>query len=193
MKNSILSLSLILCGLVAFANEPGENVKMSNAASISVELGEEAMVNVQVLDDSRGKARITILKNSGTKLFTETINYSKSFRKGYDLSDQKPGAYTFVVHRDGKDYTHQVFIPTTSREDVFATVTRLENNAVNVKILHEDVPVEIKIVNSEGRKVFSKTYTRDSNFQQKFDLSAYKGKQLTMYISGEKSFIRKNI
>ena len=90
-------------------------------------------------------------------------------------------------------FRQTVFHSELVQEDVYATIQSVDKNKINVKVLHNDTPVDISLTTLDGRTLYQKTYLNRSNFQQQFDLSAFEGQPVIATISGQKSYIRFNL
>ncbi len=190
MKKLTIALAAVLTlGVTAgFGMEPPYSVSEKNP--ISLQYDDQGKLNLKVLAADKGRMRLQVYQASGKKLFEDQINYKGAFQLPIDMSELGPGEYKVVL--DGSDISHEqeVFQSALTFEDVHASMQDLENDRYAIKVLHEGVPVKVEIQTKEGKTIYNKTYLRKSNFEQVFDLSAYKGQDLTATISGEKSYIR---
>ncbi len=184
-------IMLFVCAAVVAA--PNTEQHEDDIRPVSIQISENGKVNLRIMDQSRGKVNVSIFKSSGVKVFDENISYNKSFVMPIDLSNQDQGNFRFVVKKDDEKYVQEVFNSKMSENDIHASMEELSSGMYNLKIRHNNVPVKIVILDKEGQRLFSKTYIKASNFQQVFDLSRIKDEDLTVSISGQKSYIRFNL
>ncbi len=164
--------------------------KRAELKPVSIELQDEGKVNLTVLDNQKGQVDVEIYKESGQKVFEESIRYNKSFTLPIDLSLQDQGTYRISVRGDDIKHEQNVFNSKMYMEDVIAEIREVEDGKYMVKVLHDNTPVTVTLSDSDKRILYKKTYHRDSNFEQLFDVSQLRNKDLTISISGRKSYIR---
>jgi hypothetical protein len=196
-------LSAIAIAVVAgsvFASDPKNRSKRKifstrkiNYEHVSLGVINDSKLNLHVRGDKNGQVDVAIYHESGKCLFQEKINYKNSFNLPVDLSNKNEGNYKFVVVGKDVHFEQQVFHSKMYTEDVVVKIKKLNEGIYNVRVLHDKVPVEIKIYNKKGDVFYSKVYKRKANFEQRFNLRYIKGQDLEIAISGQKSYIRKSL
>jgi flagellar hook assembly protein FlgD len=190
MKKVVLIVAIIAFSVsTVFATEPDGKKNEENVESKSVQVSklDEGKFVLKLIDD-QGKVDINIYAENGKKVFEDKINYKKPFKKVYDFSRQEEGVYRFEVDGD-VELEQQVFYSELHLEDVYSELTEKENGQVELFVRHSNVPVKVRIEDKNGRIVYRRTYFKSSNFKQKFDVSKLSSQELTMTVSGRKSFI----
>ncbi len=183
------ALAAIVAG-AAFANTGNEKNNRVKKGPVSIEVTDEGKVKLIVRDENKGRVNIEIFKDDGKKLFEKSVGYKKSFSMPFDLSQQEEGTFKFVVKGNGLLYEQEVFNSKLHTKDVYATIDEVDDKIYNVTVRHEGIPVLITIRDEKGRKIYSRTYLQDSNFQQRFDLRQVESENVEITISGQKSYIR---
>jgi len=190
MKKVVLIVAIIaFSASTVFATETDDKNKEEKVEGNSVQVDklEEGKFVLKLIDD-QGKVDINIYAENGRKVFQDKINYKKPFKKVYDFSRQEEGVYRFEVEGD-VELKQQVFHSEMHLEDVYSELTENDNGKVELFVRHSNVPVKVRIEDKNGRIVYSRTYLKSSNFKQTFDVSKLSSQELTMTVSGRKSFI----
>jgi len=176
MKKFFLTVVFgIVLSATTFATTTGDvkDVKVSSVESDKVEL--------TYLSDGECKVKVNIYNQEGTRLFSESIKNSKSFKKAYDLSKLPVGEYEFEIIDNKKVVSEKVKVA-PSEEDlryIKASVVKEEGDKYSVKVIGEIVdPIAVNIYDKYGKLVYGDLIDIKNSFSRMYDLSKSFGKDV---------------
>ena len=192
-KATTLVLALLIASAPLFANNGNKNTNPGASTNFEISKAEGDTYVLELNSETSGFVKVRIVEGVSNLLHEKTISYDGNVKVPFNLSELGEGSYTFVVEGPGIKGTQKVFLSKMHQQDVAAFVQEIGNDKVKVTVFHDDVPVNISLVNGKGNKYFERSLKLTNNFVQVFDLSDVKEENMTVVIKGKKSAIAKTL
>jgi hypothetical protein len=187
----IFKTSLVLFGILSTLNANAGNeinpldLKKTNGKKVSFTLNDKKKVKLSIYD------------SNDDLIFKENLSGNKLVRT-YDLAEFPEGDYFIEAESDLKISKYKIEvkgkIATLSPEavsEIFKPIFDYNSNSkkLEINLLNpENVPVIIKIYDSNSELLYSKTCT-SNDFIKTYDLSKLKGEEYTVLVTyGDKTF-----
>ena len=191
--SSIVILSFFV--LSAFANtgnNPGDKNKITESSK--VEYGIYPIINtnkIRVSYKKSGNEKLTVSIYDAKKnlLFSDVQKNATSLKCNYNLDRIGKGTYYVKLTSGDFEANQKVVIGSDAVSKFSAYLSpNLEGNKVRIAYQHAESPVFISVLNSDGKKLFSKEVTDVQNFSSLFNLSSLdKGDYTIRVTSNNKS------
>ena len=190
-KVTSLALALLIAACPLFANngKDGSKSKTSDKFTITKEADDTFALNINSVEP--GFVKVKILSDANQLLHEKTISFKHSVKVPFNMAELEEGNYTFALEGPVVQGQQKVFLSKMHEEDVAAFIQELGDNQVKLTVYHDNIPVSVSLVDSNGNKYFDKSLKLENNFVQVFDLSDVKDKNMTVVVRGEKTTISK--
>lgn len=190
-KATIFAFALIMVMTPLFASN-GKNISNDDdMEDFTISRLADNTYVLEVKAEEAGFVNVRITGGATDLIHEKTISYEGNVKVPFNLSELKEGNYTFAVEGPSIRGKQEIFLSKMHQEDVAVLVEEIGNDKVKVTVFHEDVPVNITLVNGKGNKYFERSLKLTNNFVQVFDLSDVKEENMTVVVKGRKSYIAK--
>jgi hypothetical protein len=173
MKKSILFLALCLfLTNISFAGKKRNALPTSGFSIIQ----NGPVVKVLYKSNSAGNVRISIIDAHKHKVFSETLKHTESFSRPYNIGSLPHGQYVVTID-DGAGSLSQVVSveeKTTSKTFKISKVFGVKDKVL-LTVGRYAKGFELKIVDENGRTVYSEAKELNEDFAQVYNLAALKG------------------
>lgn len=196
-KNLLLLTAMSIFAVSAMGStdpvEKKSTEKINKASNVSLTYETPQKIKLTVLDNEKGAIDLAVInKQTGKKIADHVLTYDKSFALPIDMSSEKDGQYMFSIKGEDFELNQEVFLSSLHKDDIYASISEIDKGIYTVKVLHDDIPVTVKIVDCNGKVYHRYLHTSNSNFQQTYDLKQITDqKELYISISGLKTQIFK--
>lgn len=192
-RTATLAIALFMAVAPLLA-ENGEKDKNPNSdVNFSISKAKDNTYVLALNSEESGFVKVRIVGGVSNLILEKTISYDGSVKVPFNLSELEEGNYTFAVEGPDIKGTQKVFLSKMHQEDVAVFVEEIGNDKVKVTVFHDDVPVNISLVNGKGNKYFERSLKLTNNFVQVFDLSDVIEENMTVVVKGRKSSIVKSL
>ncbi len=192
-KPATLAFAFLMAVAPIFASNGDKKKDPNSAGNFSLTKAKDNIYVLEVTSEGSGFVKVRIVSGISTLIHEKTISYDGRTKVPFNLSELDEGNYTFAFEGPDIKGTQKVFLSKMHQEDVAVFVEDIGNDKAKVTVFHDDVPVNISLVDGKGNKYFEKSLKVTNNFVQVFDLSDVKEENMTVVVKGHKSTIAKSL
>lgn len=192
-KTTTLAFTFLMAVAPLFASNGKKNSNPNTSDNFSISKTADDIYVLEVQSEGSGFVKVKIIGGISNLIHEKTISYDGNVKVPFNLSELEEGNYTFALEGPDIKGTQKVFLSKMHQEDVAVFVEDLGNDKAKVTVFHDDVPVNISLVNGKGNKYFERSLKLTNNFVQVFDLSDVKEENMTVVVKGRKSSIAKSL
>jgi hypothetical protein len=173
MKKSILFVALCLfLTTISFAGKKKNALPKSGFSIIQ----NGPVVKVLYKSNNAGNVNISILDSRNHKVFSETLRRTEGFSRPYNISNLPDGQYVVRID-DGAGSMSQVVSVEERRMSKTFKISKVfgVEDKILLTVGRYAKGFELKIVDKNGRTVYSEIKDLEGDFAQVYNLAALKG------------------
>lgn len=183
---TLLTLALALSlGANSFANPEKESITaLSNVNT------KEQTVKV-FLNEGLGKVKLSILNDSGKKLFQHTLKVKENLMVPYDLSNLPDGEYFVMIEsKEGEMEDKAVYTvenKTPIELPLAAYGKSIDQNSFKLSVVGLEQPgVDVRIWHNNGKAIFTENISQEEGFTKVYHLENLNVKDVSVQLTDAK-------